>query len=375
MSDTSNSDKSDSKLPSDNSFTLKQEDLPELLRSVEEIAIFGFWKWNIQTGKVLWSDHLFSMFGRDKEVFEPSFENFILVVHDKDKEYVVEQITAAVEQRKTLNYYFTGVLPTGEERVFQTWGGLKLDAEGNPHRVVGIVIDNTDLIKKKHEIRNLNDLLTVKNQELHDSNQLLTKKHDEKIALIKETHHRIKNNLQIVNSLLRFQSSKIRDTRTKGILKDIENRIFSISSLHEKLYKSHDLRHINIKEHIEELISELIKSNKSNVEINPTIIIDDTKLNAEQLIPLGLILNELVSNSIEHAFMNKKEGEIHLSISSNAKKEMKIVIGDNGSGMSTDKSSWRQGSVGLELVNIFAGQLNGDLVRLDKSGTYYELTF
>jgi len=95
----------------------------------------------------------------------------------------------------------------------------------------------------------------------------------------------------------------------------------------------------------------------------------------EQLIPLGLILNELITNSIEHGFIGKQEGDIHFHLSSNTNKEIKIIIGDNGIGINNEKESFREGSIGIELVNIFVEQLNGTLNRIGTDGTVYELIF
>jgi PAS domain S-box-containing protein len=375
MSASINQNKNNSNIQTNESFTPQHHEIAGLLKSIEELAIFGFWEWNIQTGKVLWSDYLFKMFGRDKTVFEPSFENFILVVHEKDKEFVIDKITEAVEQQITLNYNFTGVLPSGEERIFQTWGGINNDNSGEPLKVTGVVIDITDRKEKQYKIQKLNDELHSKNMELNESNDLLEKRHNEKEALLKEIHHRIKNNLQIVNSMLRFQSAKINEPKTLGILKDIENRIFSISSLHEKLYKSHDLRHISIRDHFEDLITQLIIHFKDQYKINTKINIEDIKLTSEQLIPIGLILNELISNSLEHAFVDKNEGEIYFSLSSSKAKEITIIIGDNGIGIPSNSEVLRKGSVGMDLVNVFVEQLNGQLTCLKRKGTFYELKF
>ncbi len=363
------------KSKNEGSFTPKQEEIPDLLSFVEELAIFGFWEWNIQTGIVLWSDHLYAMFGLNKENFEATFENFFLVVHDKDKEYVRQKVSDAIEQQITLDYFFTGVMPSGEERIFQTWGGMKLDDKGNPLRFVGVVIDNTDTFNKQNEIQKLNNQLKLKNNELNSSNRLLEKKHTEKEALLKEIHHRVKNNLQVVNSLIRYQSSKINDSKTTNALKDIENRIFAISSLHEKLYQSHDLRHISLAEHFEQLIENLIESCRTNIDVKATVIIDKTKLSTEQLIPLGLILNELITNSIEHGFIGMKKGEVHFHLSSNSNNEVRVIFGDNGIGTKNNEEAVREDSIGLDLVAVFTEQINGTLKQLNKRGTFYELTF
>ncbi len=159
------------------------------------------------------------------------------------------------------------------------------------------------------------------------------------------------------------------------MLKDIENRIFTISALHRKLYQSHDLRHINISEHFKQLITEFIISYNNELKIETVITIDDTRLNVDQLIPLGLIINELVTNSLEHGFIGMKEGTIHFELKSNSENEVKIVYGDNGIGMNTSTKPISKESIGIELVDIFVDQLNGTLKRKKEKGTFYELSF
>ena len=110
-------------------------------------------------------------------------------------------------------------------------------------------------------------------------------------------------------------------------------------------------------------------------KINTNINIEDIKLTSEQLIPIGLILNELISNSLEHAFVDKKEGEIYFSLSSSKAKEITIIIGDNGIGIPSNLDALRKGSVGIDLVNVFVDQLNGQITCLNRKGTFYELKF
>src|ERR1700752_4210455 len=137
---------------------------------------------------------------------------------------------------------------------------------------------------------------------------------DEKDVMLKELHHRVKNNLQIVISLMHLQSDKLKETSEKQIFRDCENRIQAMALVHESLYKSVNLSTINLSDYVKDLMRYLLSRQQG---INYTIDVTDLHLPIDKMVPLGIIINELVSNTLKHAFNENEEGQITLTISKN----------------------------------------------------------
>jgi len=207
---------------------------------------------------------------------------------------------------------------------------------------------------------------------LKTKNQYLKNQNEEKIALLKEVHHRMKNNLQMVNSLLKFQSREIEDEKIVDMFKDAQNRVLSMSLLHEKMYNSIDLQHVDIEEHLTLLIKDLVKSYAFEKEINLNIQIEKVDFEIQTLVPLGLIINEMITNSLKYAFKDRNMGTITVHLKQLDTKLQELIIGDDGEGYAPEK---KHEGLGTKLIQIFAKQLNGTMTKLDQSGTFYKLVF
>ncbi len=191
----------------------------------------------------------------------------------------------------------------------------------------------------------------------------------EKEILLQEVHHRVKNNMQIISSLLNLQSSHIKDKESLGLFKSSQNRVKSMALIHERLYQSKDFTRIDVADYVQNLTNHLfITYGISKEAIRLKINIKDIFLDINTAIPCGLIINELVSNSLKHAFPNGKKGEIQISMRPLSKSEMELVVGDNGVGMPEDANLRNTKSLGLYLVSMLAeDQLHGK-IKLDKTG-------
>jgi len=207
---------------------------------------------------------------------------------------------------------------------------------------------------------------------LKTKNEHLKNQNEEKIALLKEVHHRMKNNLQMVNSLLKFQSREIEDEKIINMFKDAQNRVLSMSLLHEKMYNSKDLQHIDIEEHLTLLIKDLVKSYAIEKKIHLNIKIEKVDFEIQTLVPLGLIVNEMITNSLKYAFKDKDKGTITVHLKKLDAKLQELIIGDDGEGYSPEKKSE---GLGTKLIQIFVKQLNGTMTKLDQSGAFYKLVF
>ena len=202
----------------------------------------------------------------------------------------------------------------------------------------------------------------------------------EKEILLKEIHHRVKNNLQVISSLLYLNSKRIKDKEALGIFKDSQNRVKSIALIHERLYQSKDLGRINFKEYVERLMLDLFRSygiNQSIVKLK--INMEDVHINIDNAVPCGLIINELVSNSLKYAFPDKgiteKENIINIEFNKNCNKELQLVVRDNGVGINSETNEKKESSLGIHLVNTLVDQLEGTLETETKEGTSYKIKF
>lgn len=211
---------------------------------------------------------------------------------------------------------------------------------------------------------------------IRDRTAEIIKKRDENEILLKEVHHRVKNNLQIINSLINIQSDYVSDPKATELFREIRNRIRTISLVHEKLYKSEDYGRINVKEYINMLVENLIDTYSYNKKIDLKLDLEVQHFNLNTIIPLGLLLNEIISNSFKYAFNDMNEGVIEIELhKSNIKEEYTIIIGDNGKGFSNEVFDSETTTLGLELIKILASQLNGNIEKIQKPGTHYILKF
>lgn len=198
----------------------------------------------------------------------------------------------------------------------------------------------------------------------------------EKEVLLKEIHHRVKNNLQVISSLLYLQSKQIDDRKILGMFQESQHRVRSMALVHERLYQTEDLSSVDFGEYIRQLTSYLFRSYgaTSNL-IRLNVNVSHVSLDIDTAIPCGLIVNELVSNSLKHAFPRGQPGEILIELDVNQEGQHMLMIGDNGIGL-PDKLDFRNTrSLGLQLVNTLVNQLEGDIKVERENGTRFEITF
>lgn len=198
----------------------------------------------------------------------------------------------------------------------------------------------------------------------------------EKEILIREIHHRVKNNLQIVSSLLNLQSSYIKDKETLEVFRESKNRIKFMALIHEKLYGPKDFVKINFSEYIEELTAYLFSAYSfSSGDISLKIDIDNIYLNMDTAITLGLITNELISNSLKYAFDKNKKGEIYIKLFLTPDNTYTLIIKDNGKGLPENYDINKSDTLGLQLVQMFMKQVDGKISYKNNNGAEFTINF
>ena len=198
----------------------------------------------------------------------------------------------------------------------------------------------------------------------------------EKEVLLREIHHRVNNNMQIISSLLNIQSSYIDNKKAREIFQESQNRIRSMSMVHERLYQSKDLARINMMEYVKSITSGILVSFKKDPDlIKLKINFENIWLNMDTVIPCGLIITELVTNSLKYAFPDDMSGEINIDLNPLGKDEFLLCVGDNGIGISQDIKFEEIKTLGLLLINSLVKQLDGT-ISLDRShGTLFKIKF
>jgi|CXWL01.1.fsa_nt_gi PAS domain S-box-containing protein len=198
----------------------------------------------------------------------------------------------------------------------------------------------------------------------------------EKEALLKEVHHRVKNNMQVITSLLRLESNRIDHPTTKSVLKDMQNRILAMASLHEALYRSNSFAQVDLESYLKELTTQLQRSLVASPgQIAFHLELLPVGLDLDQAVPCGLIVNELVSNALKHGFPNGRRGEVRVKAEWVSDGLLRLRISDNGIGLSQDFAELRVRSLGLQLVGDLARQLGGILVIGPGPEALFEITF
>jgi two-component sensor histidine kinase len=235
------------------------------------------------------------------------------------------------------------------------------------YAITAVLVGNSYIIKK-------NWVNKQKVTELHT--QL-----EQKNMLLKEVHHRVKNNLQTVSSLLSIQSRGVDDENTKKLLKNSQRRVLTMAMIHEMLYKKDEhVEHVPLAPYLQELSESLIASSnaKNTLDIDLELDIPDINLKVDTIISLGLIVNEIITNSIKYAFTPEEKAVIYLKLEQNDQFSYQLAIGDNGVGFSKEKSDKPSNSMGLKLIDSLARQIKGEIKKsfnLEENGTHYTLTF
>lgn len=206
--------------------------------------------------------------------------------------------------------------------------------------------------------------------------QMIQKSIEEKEILLKEIHHRVKNNLQIITSLLNLQANAIENEKIKSVLYQSKTRIESMSKIHEMLYGSKNFTSINYQEYLNELLGYLITNLKKDAQISIHIDTGNLFLNINTAIPLGLIINEMVTNSIKYAFPDNRPGIIQIRILPVNNKRLKFLYSDNGIGFNANITFENASGLGFQLISSLTEQLNGKIKRdTSKTGTHFEMDF
>jgi PAS domain S-box-containing protein len=274
-------------------------------------------------------------------------------------------------------YFFSRVFSDPELRKSLT---ARIRSDIREKKPENMFWDNVEIYSRTGEKK----FLSIKNIPLYDQKLLILTVQDiserikterklqnslkEKEILLREIHHRVKNNLQTITSLLDLQAASIKDKESRKAFKSSQSRIRSMALIHERLYKSENLERIKAREYIQHLIEYLegtYQTSDTNIEIKTKI--ENLFLNLDTAIPCGLIINELVSNCMKYAFKTNNRGKVLVTLEKQGTKTLVLEVTDDGIGIPVDVTPVNSPSLGLQLVNLLTDQINGKL-KIDRTG-------
>ncbi len=340
---------------------LERKRVEQALRVSEERYIraisagkVGIWEWNIQTNEIYLDPNLITMLGYTEQEIPRYFDEWLLLIHPDDMQSVVSAVNSYLEKlipKYEIEHRMRN--KNGDYVWFLAHGTLLWDAQCHSCFMAG---SNTDITARKQAENKLKSSLK------------------EKEVLLKEIHHRVKNNLQVISSLLRLQARYINDETAFDIFQDSQNRVRAMAMIHENLYQSSDLAKIDFSDYIHKLANNLICSYgvKQNIKIN--LNIDRILLKIDTAIPCGLIINELISNAIKHGFIDCDQGDIYVDFLDLNHGKYSLNVSDTGVGFQKDIEFYKNQSLGLELVWNLVEQLEGT-IKFTQSGTVFTIIF
>lgn len=346
------------------------------LAEAQKMSHIGNWEWDVVTDRVYLSDEIYRILGFKPQEFEMTFKSLLSFVHPEDQEYVSNAIIGTLTG-SPYNIDFRVISANGEERIVYLQGEVILDEKNNPILMRGILQDITE--------RRLTEEALAKIEE----------------ARIKEIHHRIKNNLQVISSLLDLQAetfSHLEFCKVPEVIKafkESQSRVASMALIHEELYKGKGLDSLDFAAYLRKLTADIFNSyNLGDKDISLKLNLEQVDLGIDTAIPLGIIVNELVSNSFKHAFPAGRKGEIQLNLCRaetsatkteifNSDKDYNgrngfqyiLKVTDNGKGIPREINLENMDSLGLQLVNILVEQIDGCIELKRDRGTEFTIWF
>jgi PAS domain S-box-containing protein len=340
------------------------------LAEAQKIAHIGNWDWDLVTNEVHWSDELYYIFGRSPQESGATYDGLLTYIHPDDRDHVGNAIkNAFYEKPSGIDYRI--VLDSGEERIVHAQSEVFFDEKNIPIRAKGTVQDITERKKVEEALKNL------------------------EIIRKKEIHHRIKNNLQVISSLLDLQAEKfnkrecIKDSEVLEAFRESQDRVTSIALIHEELHEEEGTNDtLNFSLYLHRLVENLFQTYRfGNTNINLNLDLEENVFfDMDTAVPLGMIVNELVSNSFKYAFPNREHGKIEIKLFGNklsderkepAGKDSRytLIASDNGVGIPEKVHVKDSNTLGLQLVNLLVDQLDGTLELKRDKGTEFVIKF
>jgi PAS domain S-box-containing protein len=246
--------------------------------------------------------------------------------------------------------------------------------------VLSSIVDITERKRSEKLQADLVNQLKILNAELEERVQARTVELRgslrERDILLQEVHHRVKNNLQVISSLINLQTTALEQGKNRDALEECQTRVQAIALIHEKLYQSRDYSQVEFSDYVRSLASNVFHATgMSSSEVTLELAIDDVTLGVDTAIPCGLLLNELITNALKHAFKDRRSGTVRVELTRLEGDRIRLVVMDNGVGLPDGFNMATSQSLGLQLVSTLARQLRAELKVRGSEGSSFALTF
>jgi PAS domain S-box-containing protein len=314
----------------------------------------GLWDWDVATGTVFFAPRWKTMLGYDEPDLPDRYETWIDLLHAEDKPRCLNYMAKFLEHPTDLyeNEYRLRQ-KDGSYRWVLSKARAQVDSDGKPFRLTG---SNTDIQARKEAEESIQTALR------------------EKTILLQEIHHRVKNNLQIVSSLLLLQAAHSKNEDTIAALETMRLRIHSMALLHETLYLNANLSNISFPDYLERLVQHLMNSIGPAVSrVSIDLDIPQVEFDMDMTVTLGLLINEIITNAVKHAFPQDRHGRIHIALTSH-RNHFVLSVEDDGVGFAEGLDPDSLSSLGLKLIQMMTAKLQADFTR-SGPGTRYEFRF
>ncbi len=320
-------------------------------------ASIGIWDWDVTEDRLVWDDSMYVLYGVDKASFSGAYDAWIRTLHPEDRGMAEEASKAALRGERDYDPVFRILRASGEVRTIKADALTIRDKQGKAIRQIGVNVDITERKKAEEEL----------NRSLR-----------EKEILLRELYHRTKNTMQVVRSMVLLQAEKYPDVpEVKDLAITTETRIQAISLVHQMLYQSQDLSRIEIGEYIRGLSGMVLTSfGVTGNKIAVDFAIEAKELLLDSAIPLGLILNELLTNSLKYAFPGDRVGRISIAFAISAPGILRLTYRDDGIGFPEGFDFRTHGTLGFNLVHgIVEQQMMGSVEFRSGNGASCTLEF
>jgi PAS domain S-box-containing protein len=319
---------------------------------IGDLVPFGVWACNAQGNFSYLSESFLSVIGTTLEECRKNGWMHLLPREDFDR--TVADWRQCIQTGSFWDYEYRIVDKNGKVFIVLSRGAPHMDSTGKITSWVGIHLDITE--RKRYEER-------------------LEASLREKEVIIKEVHHRVKNNMQVISGFLELQSNYIDDPPAVEKLIECQRRVRTMALVHEKLYQSRTMGVINATEYIKSLIADLMNSYTVATPVDVTVDVDDVSINLDMAIPCGLIINELVTNSLKYAFAGRESGRLSLVMHHREDHTFCLTVQDDGVGLPPDYEARSTESLGTQLVTVLVHQLGGEMKTESDHGARFTITF
>lgn len=326
-----------------------QKQIADRLAMATRAGGVGTWDYNIVGNELVWDAAMYTLYGITPSQFGGAYEAWRNGVHPDDQARGDEEIQQAIRGEKEFDTEFRVLWPNGEVHNIRAIAIVQRDDDGRALRMIGTNWDITDSVR-------------------YEENQRALLR--EKDALLKEVHHRVKNNLQVITSLLRFEAARSKMDETKTVLGDMKGRIYAMAQLHESLYRKGSFASVDLGFYLGQLATQTFRSQTVHADlVRLQLNLGQVRVGMDQATAAGLVLNELISNCLKHGFPDGRVGTVSVELqpapidtSQTRSNVWCLHVGDTGVGLPEDFEERRKHSLGLQLISDLASQLGGTLI-------------